>query len=209
MQEAWDEFGEDEYFRFTLNWLREVCRVVKPNGSILVFGTFHNIYLLGFLLGHVLERRLLNSIVWFKPNAQPNITARTLTESTEQIVWAVNETPRRAKGWTFNYWDAKEMNGGRQMRNLWDFPVTPRSERVNGAHPSQKPLALVERAVLIASKPGELLLDPFGGTGTLAVAAARHGRRWVLVESVPEYAQLARRRVRTDAHSSATSSRRP
>jgi len=198
MQETWDQFTEDEYFRFSLDWLREACRVVKPNGNILVFGTFHNIYLLGFLLGHVLDRRILNSIVWFKPNAQPNITARTLTESTEQLIWAVNETPKRAKRWTFNYWDAKAMNAGKQMRNLWEFPVTPRSERVNGAHPSQKPLALVERAVLLASQPGELLLDPFGGAGTLAVAAARHRRRWALIELVPEYAALARQRLEND-----------
>jgi len=205
MQEAWDQFSEDEYFRFSLDWLREVCRVVKPNGNILVFGTYHNIYLLGFLLGHVLERRILNSIVWFKPNAQPNITARTLTESTEQIVWAVNETPKRAKRWTFNYWEAKELNGGKQMRNMWEFPVTPRSERVNGAHPSQKPLTLVERAVQLASTPGDLLLDPFGGAGTLAVAAQRHDRRWVLIESVAEYAKLARRRVKAAADSPARS----
>ncbi|MEX0786883.1 MAG: site-specific DNA-methyltransferase, partial [Dehalococcoidia bacterium] len=171
-------------------------RVVKPNGNILVFGTFHNIYLLGFLLGHVLERRILNSIIWFKPNAQPNITARMLAESTEQIIWAVNETPKRAKKWTFNYWDAKEINGGKQMRNVWEFPVTPRGERVNGAHPSQKPLAVVERAVLIASEPGELLLDPFGGAGTLAVAAERNDRRWALIESVADYAKLAKKRVR-------------
>jgi site-specific DNA-methyltransferase (adenine-specific) len=195
MQETWDQFTEDEYFRFSLDWLREVCRVVKPNGNLLVFGTFHSIYLLGFLLSHVLERRILNSIVWFKPNAQPNITARTLTESTEQIIWAVNETPKRAKKWTFNYWDAKRMNGGKQMRNLWEFPVTPRRERINGAHPSQKPLALVERAVLLASTPGELLIDPFGGAGTLAVAAAQQGRRWVLIEIAPEYAEAARQRV--------------
>jgi site-specific DNA-methyltransferase (adenine-specific) len=107
----------------------------------------------------------------------------------------VNETPKRATGWTFNYWDAKELNGGRQMRNMWEFPVTPKRERVNGAHPSQKPLALIERAVLLATQPDELLLDPFGGAGTLAVAAARHERRWVLIEAVPEYAKLARERV--------------
>ena len=196
MQEAWDQFSsEDEYFQFTLDWLREVCRVVKPNGNILVFGTYHSIYLLGFVLGHLLDRRILNSVIWFKPNAQPNITARMLTESTEQIIWAVNETPEKAKKWTFNYWDAKEMNGGKQMRNLWEFPVTPKRERLNGAHPSQKPLALLERAVLLASQPGELLLDPFGGAGTLAVAAAAHDRRWLLVESMPEYAELARARL--------------
>ena len=195
MQETWDTFSEDEYFRFSLDWLREVCRVVKPNGNILVFGTFHNIYLLGFLLGHVLDRRILNSIVWFKPNAQPNITARMLTESTEQIIWAVNETPAAAKGWKFNYWDAKEINNGRQMRNMWEFPVTAKSERVNGAHPSQKPLALVERAIALCSQPDELLLDPFGGAGTLAVAAQRQERRWALIESIPAYADLARKRV--------------
>jgi site-specific DNA-methyltransferase (adenine-specific) len=198
MQEAWDQFTEDEYFKFSLDWLKEICRVVKPNGNILVFGTFHNIYLLGYLLGSALDRRILNSIVWFKPNAQPNITARMLTESTEQIIWAVNETPKRATKWTFNYWDAKEMNGGKQMRNLWEFPVTAKRERVNGAHPSQKPLALLERIVLLTSNPDDLLLDPFGGAGTLAVAAARHNRRWVLIESVEEYAELARSRLAED-----------
>ena len=120
-------------------------RAVKPNGNILVFGTYHSIDLLGFVLGHLLDRRILNSIIWFKPNAQPNITARMLAESTEQIIWAVNETPKRAKKWTFNYWDAKEMNGGRQMRNLWEFPVTSRKERVNGAQPSQNPPALISQ----------------------------------------------------------------
>lgn len=197
MDEAWDTFTKDEFLAFNVAWLREVCRVVKPNGNILVFGTYHNIYQLGFILQHVLERRILNSVVWFKPNAQPNITARTLTESTEQIIWAVNETPARATGWTFNYWDAKEMNGGKQMRNLWDFPVTSKKERAAGKHPSQKPLALLERAVLLASHPGELLLDPFGGAGTLGVAAVKHGRDWLMIESVPEYAEIAERRLRS------------
>ncbi len=195
MDEAWDTFTKDEFFAFNVAWLKEVARVVKPNGNILVFGTYHNIYQLGFILQSVLDRRILNSVVWFKPNAQPNITARTLTESTEQIIWAVNETAAKATGWTFNYWDAKEMNGGKQMRNLWDFPVTSKKERAAGKHPSQKPLALLERAVLLASQPGELLLDPFGGAGTLAVAAAKHGREWLMIESVPEYAAIARSRI--------------
>jgi site-specific DNA-methyltransferase (adenine-specific) len=118
-----------------------------------------------------------------------------LTESTEQIAWAVNETPERAKGWTFDYWRAKELAGGRQMRTLWEFPVTPKKERGEGGHPSQKPLALVERLVELMTKPGEVIVDPFCGAGTLGVAAARLGRRYVLVESVPEYAAYARRRI--------------
>jgi len=195
MEEQWDDFTRDDFYRFNVEWLSEVCRVVRPNGNILVFGTYHNIYQLGHILQHVLDRRILNSVVWFKPNAQPNITARTLTESTEQIIWAVNETPARATGWTFNYWEAKEMNGGKQMRNLWDFPVTPKRERAAGKHPSQKPLALLERAVLLASKPGDLILDPFGGAGTLALAARNHARAWLLIESVSEYAQIAERRL--------------
>ncbi len=195
MDEQWDTFTKDDFYDFNVAWLNEVARVVKPNGNILVFGTYHNIYQLGHILQHVLDRRILNSVVWFKPNAQPNITARTLTESTEQIIWAVNETPAKATGWTFNYWDAKEMNGGKQMRNLWDFPVTPKKERAAGKHPSQKPLALLERAVLLASQPGELLLDPFAGTGTLAVAAAKHNREWLMIESVPEYVEIARSRI--------------
>ena len=195
MEEQWDTFTKDEFFAFNRDWLAEVCRVVKPNGNILVFGTYHNIYQLGFILQDVLDRRILNSVIWSKPNAQPNITARMLTESTEQIIWAVNGTQAKATGWTFNYWDAKEMNGGKQMRNIWDFPVTARKERSEGKHPSQKPLGLLERAVLLASHPGELLLDPFGGAGTLAVAAAKHERDWLLIESVPEYADIARRRI--------------
>ena len=199
MQEGWDRFSEDDFFRFNVDWLREACRVVKPNSNIIVFGTYHNIYQLGFILQSGLNRRILNSIIWYKPNAQPNITARMLAESTEQLIWAVNGAPAgrgKAAKWTFNYWDAKALNDGKQLRNLWEFPVTPKSERKNGAHPSQKPLGLLERLVLVATRSGDLVLDPFGGAGTLALAADRHGRGWLLIESVAEYATLARARLR-------------
>lgn len=195
MAEQWDAFGKDEFFAFNREWLKEVTRVVKPNGNILVFGTYHNIYQMGFIIQDVLDRRVLNSVIWSKPNAQPNITARMLTESTEQVIWAVNNTPAKATGWTFNYWDAKEMNGGKQMRNVWEFPVTAKRERVEGKHPSQKPLGLLERAVLLASKPGDLILDPFGGSGTLALAASKHGRDWLLIEKDQGYVDIAARRL--------------
>jgi site-specific DNA-methyltransferase (adenine-specific) len=197
MQEDWDRFTPDEFYEFNVQWLKEVRRVVKPNGNIIVFGTFHNIYELGFVLQTVLNRRILNSITWFKPNAQPNITARMLAESTEQIIWAVNETPKRAKGWTFNYWLAKELNGGKQMRNLWEVPVTPKKERLNGGHPSQKPFALVERLIQVGTRPGDIVLDCFAGAGTTSVAAVLHGRRWVAIEADPKYVSIARARVET------------
>jgi site-specific DNA-methyltransferase (adenine-specific) len=195
MEEAWDRFSKDEFFQFNVAWLSEVCRVVKPNGNILVFGTFHNIYQLGFILQNVLDRRVLNSIVWFKPNAQPNITARTLTESTEQVVWAVNNPPAKARKWTFNYWKAKELAGGKQMRNLWEIPYTPPSERKFGKVPSQKPEALLEQLVLVGTNEGDLIFDCFSGTGTTGVVAQRLERRWVMIEENPRYNEIALKRL--------------
>jgi site-specific DNA-methyltransferase (adenine-specific) len=202
MQETWDRFSHDEFFQFNVRWLSEVCRVVKPNGNILVFGTFHNIYQLGFILQSVLNRRILNSIVWFKPNAQPNITARTLTESTEQIIWAVNETPKRARDWVFNYWKAKGIANGRQMRNLWapsrdlwEVPVVPARETRLGKHPAQKPLDLTNRLVAVATEPGNLILDPFAGAGGVALSAMRYRRPYVLIECDPKYVAIAHRRI--------------
>ncbi len=98
MQETWDMFSRDQYLRFTGDWIQEVTRVVKPNGNIFVFGSYHNIYTIGFALQQ-LNLKILNSIVWFKPNAQPNITIRMLTESTEHIIWACNNTIDKAKNW--------------------------------------------------------------------------------------------------------------
>jgi DNA modification methylase len=195
MEEQWDAFAHDEYFDFTRRWLAEVCRVVKVNGNILVFGSFHNIYLIGFVLEHVLGRRILQQITWFKPNAQPNITGRLPTESTEFIIWACNNTPDRASKWTFNYRISKEIGGGKQLRNVWSFPCTPRSERRAGSHPTQKPLELLERILQLWTAPGDSVLDCFLGTGTTAVAATRLGRRWIGIERDSGYVKIARERI--------------
>ncbi|HET9200104.1 MAG TPA: site-specific DNA-methyltransferase [Dehalococcoidia bacterium] len=208
IDESWDA-ADGDFAEFNRRWLREVCRLVKPNGNILVFGTYHNVYQLGQVLSETLGRRINNSIIWFKPNAQPNITARVLTESTEQIIWAVNGTATEAaspdglpsqpaKGWIFNYQVAKELAGGKQMRNLWEFAVTPRAERIetgNGVHPTQKPLALLERLVRVMTNEEDWILDPFGGAGTLAIAAGRNKRSWTLIESSSEYAAAAAKRI--------------
>ena len=195
MQEKWDRFSGDDYLDFTREWLAEVCRLVKPNGNILIFGSFHNIYTIGFVLQSRLGRRVLQQITWFKPNAQPNITTRLPTESTEYVLWACNETPKKATRWTFNYDLAKQINGGKQLRNLWTIPLTPKSERRMGGHPSQKPVALVERIVKLWTNPGDLALDCFLGTGTTAIACERLGRRWVGIERDPQYVEIARKRL--------------
>jgi site-specific DNA-methyltransferase (adenine-specific) len=194
MSEEWDMYSRDAYLEFSRAWISEVSRVVKPNGSIFIFGSYHNIYDLGFLVNEM-DLRVINSIVWFKPNAQPNITRRTLTESTEQILWACNAPKDEAKGWVFNYEVAKKLNGGKQMRNMWAVPYPSPKERQHGKHPSQKALEVVKRLVLIGTRPGELVLDCFAGTGTTGVVAQSFRRKFVLIEKESEYARLIRRRL--------------
>jgi DNA modification methylase len=205
MQESWDRFSGDEYFDFTRRWLTEVTRVVRENGNILVFASFHNVYLIGFILQSVLRRRVMQQMTWFKPNAQPNITGRLPTESTEYVIWACNNTPEKATRWVFDYAAAKEMNGGKQLRNLWEIPCTPRSERVAGSHPAQKPLALAERLVRLWTAPDEAVLDCFLGTGTTALACEKLGRPWIGIEKDPGYVEIAQRRISELTRASASS----
>ena len=195
MQESWDIFSKDEYFQFTLDWVTEILRVVKTNGNIFVFGSFHNIFTLGFILQNIFDRRIITQIVWYKPNAQPNITCRMFTESTEFILWAVNNESKKAKNWTFNYETMKAMNNNKQMRNMWEIPLTKQSEKKHGKHPSQKPIRVVERLVLAGTNENDLILDPFSGTGTTGVVAEEQNRKWVMIEKEEEYNQIAQKRL--------------
>ncbi len=199
MAQEWDRFSDRGYFDFTRAWLTEVARLVKRDGNILVFGSFHNIYLIGFVLQNVLGLRVMQQITWFKPNAQPNITGRLPTESSEYIIWACNNSPDRASHWTFDYPASKKIGGGKQLRNVWSIPCTPRSEKSLGNHPTQKPLALLERIVTLWTRPRDLVLDCFLGTGTTAVAAQRLKRRWVGIEKDRKYFAVANARLRRSA----------
>ncbi len=197
IDEAWDSFSDDDYSAFTRAWLTEVSRVLKPNGNLLVFGSYHNIYLVGSTLDQM-GLKINNSIVWYKRNAFPNITGRMLCESTEQIVWAVNGTKKKAKNWVFNYEDLKQLTAnGKQMRNMWDIPMTPRSEKEFGKHPSQKPLVLSKRLIIGFTRPDEVIIDPFVGSGSFLVAAKGLGRDFLGIEQDAEYADLATRRLRS------------
>lgn len=195
MQEQWDIFSKDDYFQFTVDWIREVIRVLKTNGNLFIFGSFHCIFTIGFILQNLFDRRIISQIVWYKPNAQPNITCRMFTESTEFIVWAVNNESKKAKNWTFNYEVMKEMNSGKQMRNMWEIPLTPRSERKHGKHPSQKPLSVVSRILLAGTDENDLILDPFSGTATTAVVAEQYNRKWIMIEKDESYNQIAQMRI--------------
>lgn len=195
MSESWDIFERKAYLNFTKAWLRQVKRLVRPNGNIVVFGSFHNIYDIGYILNE-LDLRILNSIVWYKPNAQPNITCRTLTESTEHAIWACNAPRDKAKKWVFNYQVAKQLNRGKQMRNVWDIPYPSQTERRFGKHPSQKALSVIGRLVLLLTKPNDLVLDCFGGSGTTGIVCQSYGRRWVMIEKSKAYIQVAESRLR-------------
>ena len=191
--EAWDRFTDMDFEIFNEQWLTEAWRVLRPGGSLFVSGTYHSIFSVGALVKRLPDCKVVNDVVWFKPNAQPNITCRTLKQSTETLVWAA-----KGKGWTFNYRDSKAANGGKQMTNLWPIPLTPASEkRHGGKHPAQKPLTLMRRVLEVATRVGDLVLDPFAGTGTTLVACRELGRRGVGIEVDEDgYGTIIRRRVK-------------
>lgn len=194
MSEAWDRFSREEYLEFSRAWLGEVTRVVRPNGNIFVFGSYHNIYDIGSVIAEM-GLRVVNSIVWFKPNAQPNITGRMLTESTEYVIWACNAPEKKAKNWVFNYDVAKRLNGGKQMRNMWALPYTSKKEKTQGKHPAQKAVSVIARLIMIATKPKEVILDCFGGSGTTGVVAQHLDRKWIMIENQAQYIELSKRRL--------------
>ena len=190
----WDKFSNDDYVDFTRAWITEIIRVIKPNGNIIIFGSYHNIYRIGSILQDF-DRKLINSITWYKRNAFPNITQRMLCESTEHIIWAVNETQKKAKNWTFNYKELKAINGGTQMRNMWDLTSTPASEKKHGKHPSQKPVSVISRLVTGMTKKGDFIIDPFMGSGTLPVVANSLGRNFIGIDNDKKFCELALKRV--------------
>ena len=194
IDEQWDKFTEDDYIQFSFAWMSEIKRIVKPNGNIAIFGSFHNIYKVGYLFEN-LDLRIVNSIVWYKRNAFPNITQRMFCESTEHIIWGANNSKKKAKNWTFNYADMKEMNGGKQMRNMFDIPNTKQSERKEGKHPSQKPLEVMDRLITALTNKGDVVIDPFLGSGSTAVAALNKSRKFIGIEREKEFVDLANRRI--------------
>src|SRR5262249_34904517 len=158
----------------------EVRRILRPTGTLWVSGTHHAIFAVGFAMQQ-LGFHLLNTVVWSKPNAPPNLACRFFTHSSELIVWA---SPFRASplAHAFNYAEMTRRNGGRQMRDVWSIPTTPRREKRFGGHPTQKPEALLERIVEASSRAGDVVLDPFNGSGTTGVVAIRNGRRYVGID---------------------------
>lgn len=194
IDEKWDKFKDDDYDKFTVDWLTEIKRILKPNGNIAIFGSYHNIYKIGYFL-EKLEFKIINSIVWYKRNAFPNITQRMFCESTEYIIWATNNSKRDAKNWTFNYDIMKELNSGVQMRNFFDVPITKQSEKQFGKHPSQKPLEVLNNLVLALTNESDIIIDPFIGSGTTCISAIQNKRNFVGIDRSFKYLEITERRI--------------
>jgi len=201
----WDKSnGIEQDHQFAIDWLTACRRVLKDDGTMWVSGTMHKIYSIGFALQQ-LGYKLLNEICWFKPNAAPNLSCRYFTHSHESILWAAKSDKSKHK---FDYQLMKQIAGGKQMRSLWinidveDEPqdiwsitTPPKAEKKCGKHPTQKPLALIERIILASTAPNDMVLDPFTGSSTTGVAAIRHNRCFIGVDTNSEYLQLSVRRL--------------
>jgi modification methylase len=198
VDDDWDRFDSFEtYDAFTRAWLSECRRVLKDNGAIWVIGSYHNIFRVGAALQD-LGFWILNDVVWRKSNPMPNFKGTRFTNAHETLIWAAKG--RGAKRYTFNYDAMKMANDELQMRSDWTLPLCTGEERLKDAmgakaHPTQKPEALLHRVILSSTKPGDVVLDPFFGTGTTGAAARRLGRRYIGIEREAEYVALAEARI--------------
>ena len=197
VEDDWDRFdGFAAYDRFTHDWLGAARRVLKDDGTIWVIGSYHNIFRVGTSLQD-LGYWLLNDVIWRKSNPMPNFRGRRFTNAHETLIWAAKH---REASYTFNYAAMKALNDDLQMRSDWLIPICTGGERLRNdegrkSHSTQKPEALLHRVILAATKPGQLVLDPFLGSGTTAAVAKRLHRRYIGIEREADYVALARRRL--------------
>ena len=198
VDDDWDKFADfAEYDAFTRGWLTAVRRVMKPNATIVVIGSYHNIFRVGAILQD-LGFWILNDIIWRKANPMPNFRGRRFTNAHETMIWASRDAEARA--YTFNYEALKAGNEDCQARSDWFLPICTGAERLKDeggrkTHPTQKPEALLGRLLLAASNAGDLVLDPFFGSGTTGAVARRLRRSFIGIERDPVYAAAARKQI--------------
>ncbi len=197
VDDAWDQFDSFAiYDDFTRRWLRAARRVLKDNGTLWVIGSYHNIFRVGTALQD-LEYWILNDVVWRKTNPMPNFRGRRFTNAHETMIWAAKDKDAR---YTFNYDAMKRLNDDLQMRSDWLIPICSGGERLKNdqgekAHPTQKPEALLHRVIMAATKPGEIVLDPFFGSGTTGAVAKKLGRHYIGLERDDDYIAVAKKRI--------------
>src|SRR5678815_5244520 len=198
VDDDWDKFSSfSAYDDFTRAWLMAARRVMKPSATLWVIGSYHNIFRVGTILQD-LGFWILNDVVWRKTNPMPNFRGRRFTNAHETMIWAAREAG--GKCYTFNYEALKAGNEDIQVRSDWTIPLCTGEERLKGRdgkklHPTQKPEALLARVILASSRPDDLVLDPFNGTGTTGAVATHLGRRYIGIERDPAYAKAAEKRI--------------
>ena len=195
----WDSFESYEHYdSFTHAWISECQRILKPTGTFWIIGMYHNIFRVGTIMQN-LGLWFLNDVIWVKTDALLNLNGRRFTNNHETLIWSVKN--KDCKKYTFNYEFMKKLNGGKQMKDTdWVFGLCKGNERLkdeNGikAHPTQKPLKLIQQVILASSNKGDIIFDPFMGSGTTAVVAEALGRKWLGIEKDEKYVTLARNRV--------------
>lgn len=196
VEDAWDKFQSfAEYDEFTRNWLRAVRRILKDTGTVWVIGTYHNIYRIGAILQD-LDFWILNDVVWIKDNPMPNFRGVRFTNAHETLLWAQK---KKGAKYTFNHRSMKALNDDLQMRSDWHLPLCTGQERIKvdgqKAHSTQKPEALLYRLLLASTNPGDVVLDPFFGTGTTGAVAKKLGRHFIGIERDPDYIKIAEERI--------------
>ncbi len=197
VKESWDKFKSiSDYDNFTKKWMSSARRILKPNGSVWVIGSYHNIFRLGYILQN-LEFWLLNDVVWRKVNPMPNFRGRRFTNAHETLIWA---SKTKTSKYTFNYEAMKSLNGDLQMRSDWSLPICTGDERLKDKdgkkiHPTQKPENLLNRVIMSSSNIGDVVLDPFFGTGTTGAVAKKLGRAFIGIEQDAKYALEAEKRI--------------
>ncbi|WP_114952271.1 site-specific DNA-methyltransferase [Sphingomonadaceae bacterium KCTC 52780] len=196
VDDDWDKFATfADYDGFTRAWLKEARRILKPNGTLWVIGSYHNIFRVGAALQDA-GYWILNDIIWRKANPMPNFRGTRFTNAHETLIWASRSEDSR---YTFNYRAMKALNDDLQMRSDWTIPICAGGERMKSdgakAHPTQKPEALLYRVLLACTRPGDVVLDPFFGTGTTGAVARRLGRNWIGIERETRYVKVARERI--------------
>lgn len=189
---TWDRsLGVEENHAFNHKWLSACQRVLKPNGSLWVSGTGHVIYSVGYAMQQ-LGFKMLNEVVWEKPNPPPNLSCRYFTHSTETILWAARNRKSRH---VFNYDKMREMNDGKQMKTVWRLTAPGKQEKLLGRHPTQKPVALLDRLLLASCPEGAVVLDPFNGSGTTGLAALQLGHSYIGIDLEQEFLDLTQARL--------------
>lgn len=190
----WDQVDNlEQKHAFNRKWISLCKDILTPNGSIWISGTYHNIYSIGMALEQE-GFKIINNVTWHKTNPPPNLACRCFTHSTETIIWA-QKADKKSKHY-FNYELMKELNAGKQMKDVWTGPLTPPNEKTYGKHPTQKPLYVLERIILASSKKGDVVLDPFCGSSTTGVAAKQLGREYIGIDSNEDFIKLSKERLK-------------